>query len=282
MTVTNRKIVLVTGSSSGFGFLIALQLAHSNCTVIATMRNLSHAKRLREAAEKLHISKDHLLIHQLDVTNHHEIETMKQFITAQYGRIDILINNAGFSQGGVIEDVPIEKWEQQFQTNFFGVVAITKAFLPMMRKARNGKIILIGSISGRLGLPGLAPYASSKFALEGFAESLRLELKPFHVYTSLIEAGSFQTNIWQKGVETAIQSDIKDYQSLMTFMNKYARNQGQSSDNPEKVVELVCHICKINYPRFRYPIGKGVKLTVYLKSLLPWSIVEKIVYKLLK
>jgi len=282
MPQTNRKIVLITGCSSGFGSLVALSLAQKHFTVIATMRNLTHCDQLIEKAEKLHISEEHLLIYQLDVTHNDEIESLKQIITDKYGRLDVLINNAGYSQGGVIEDIAIEKWKQQFKTNFFGVVSVTKAFLPMMRQARSGKIIQMGSISGRLGLPGLGPYASSKFALEGFSESLRLELKPFNVYTSLIEAGSYQTSIWQKGIESAVQSDINDYQSLMSFMNTYARKQQQSSESPQKVVDLIHHICETDRPRFRYSIGKGVKVGISLKSILPWSIVEKVLYRLLK
>ncbi|WP_280771011.1 SDR family oxidoreductase [Salipaludibacillus daqingensis] len=278
-TRTKRKIVLITGSNSGFGSLIALNLAKSNYIVYATMRNVSNAEQLKTTAKQLSISDNHLLIHKLDVSKTEDIEAVKKQILKKHGRLDILINNAGFSQGGVIEDISMDKWEHQFQTNFFGVVAMTKAFIPMMRQARSGKIIQMGSISGRIGLPGLAPYAASKFALEGFTESLRFELKPFQVYSSIIEAGSFRTDIWQKGFEAAVQSDIIDYESLMTFMNKYAQQQMQTSENPQKVVNLVRYICDHKQPKFRYQIGKGIKVGIALKSLLPWSIVERVLFK---
>ncbi|WP_416150579.1 SDR family oxidoreductase [Salipaludibacillus sp. HK11] len=276
----DKKIVLITGASSGFGFLISLALAKKNFIVIATMRNLTNAPRLRKAASTSSISEKNLAIYRLDVTNIDEITELKKTIHKKYGRLDILINNAGFSQGGVIEEVNMEKWYQQFQTNFFGVVSVTKAFIPMMREARSGKIIQMGSISGRIGLPGLGPYASSKFALAGLSESLRLELKPFNVYTSMIEAGSFQTNIWDKGLESAVQSDKLDYQSLMTFMNRYAKVKTKSSENPQKVVDLVTRICESSRPNFRYSIGKGIKSSIFLKSLLPWSILETILYRI--
>ncbi|WP_233254249.1 SDR family oxidoreductase [Salipaludibacillus keqinensis] len=276
------KIVLITGASSGFGFLTALALAKKHYTVIATMRNVEGSALLMNEARKQKISEKNLHIHRLDVTDSTDIEELKNYIQDTYGRLDILINNAGFTQGGVIEEVEIEQWEKQFQTNFFGSVAVTKAFIPLMRKQRSGKIILLGSISGRIGLPGLGPYAASKFALEGFSESLRFELKPFNIYTSLIEAGSFKTSIWQKGIDGAVHSDLQEYQSLMAFMNEYATEQGLSSEPPEKVVDLLCHVCQKDKPKFRYPVGKGIKLAIFLKSVLPWSIVEKILERQLK
>ncbi|MCE7791917.1 SDR family NAD(P)-dependent oxidoreductase [Salipaludibacillus sp. CUR1] len=277
-----KQIVLITGANSGFGREIAMALAQQNYVVIAGIRNMSNKEKMLEEADKLGISEGSLTVKKLDVTLNSDIRDLYAFIRERFGRIDILINNAGYSQGGVFESLSGTEWEKQFQTNVLGVASVTRAFIPMMREARNGKVINIGSISGKAGFPGLGPYAASKHALEGLSESLRLELKPFNVYTSLIEAGSFKTGIWEKGIAGAPKSDIEDYRRLMAYMESYARQMTERAESPEKVIKLVKDICRHSAPRFRYRTGKGVTGAILLKTLLPWSLYERFVLRLMR
>jgi len=204
----NQPIVLVTGSSSGFGMLSVIELAKNGFYVIATLREMNRDGDLRKLIEK-HRLNDSIMLHNLDVTSSESIEGIKKLIS-KMGRIDILINNAGYAGAGFAEEVPLDEYRKQFETNLFGVIAVTQAVLPMMRKQRRGKIINMSSISGLTAFPGLSPYVSSKYALEGFSESLRLEVKPFGIDVVLIEPGSYQTKIWRKGKKLAKQTVGED------------------------------------------------------------------------
>ncbi|GAA3324660.1 hypothetical protein GCM10020331_053430 [Ectobacillus funiculus] len=145
---------------------------------------------------------DRIHIIQLDVTDSSAAAAVITDIIRCYGQIDLLVNNAGYAAGGFTEELAAEQWRQQFEVNFFGLVTVTKAVLPSMRERRSGKIINISSISGRIGFPSMGPYVSSKFAVEGFSESLRLEMLRYGVYVVLIEPGSYRTDIWSKGLES--------------------------------------------------------------------------------
>lgn len=188
-----KKTAIVTGSSSGFGLLCAVELALKGFTVIATMREVNKSKPLLERAKEQKV--DNLIhVHPLDVTSTESINLFKTLLV-DYPSVDVLVNNAGFALGGFSEELSIENYRLQFETNFFGLIAVTQAVLPLMRAKKHGRIINMSSISGRIGFPGLSAYVASKHALEGYSESLRLELKPFGIDVSLIEPGSFQTNI---------------------------------------------------------------------------------------
>ena len=228
-------------------------------------------------ANQLHL--DNLKILQLDVTNLDQINELKESIYKQYETIDILINNAGYSVGGMTEHVSLQEWREQLDTNLFGVIAVTKAFLPLMRKKRGGKIINLGSISGRFGFPGLGPYVTSKFALSGFSESLRLELLPFHIYVSLIEAGSFKTDIWEKALSNNHFADENDYTPYLKKIYQAAEQSAKNAADPKEVIQVIQKICSSNKPKFRYQVGKGVRSLVILKNLLPWSFAERMIIK---
>lgn len=274
----NQEIVLITGTSSGFGYLAALQLAAKGYFVIATMRDLTKKEFLLEAAKKRNVDQN-LMIYQLDVTKSNEITAVKEMIMTQFGKLDILINNAGYCLGGLTELTSLKDWHLQLHTNVLSVVEMTQAFIPVMRQRRKGKIINIGSVSGRIGFPGMAAYSTSKFALSGFSEALRLELAPFHIHVSIIEPGSFKTNIWEKSLGQVELIDESDYQYMMNQIYKEAQLSATRADDPLKVVKVIEKICASNKPKLRYPVGKGIKNLIFFKNLLPWSWVEKIVLK---
>jgi len=272
-----KKTAIVTGSSSGFGLLCAVELALKGFTVIATMRDVKKAQLLLELAKERNIV-ELIQIHSLDVTSVESINNLKNSLT-NYPSIDVLVNNAGYAFGGFSEEISIEEYRQQFETNFFGVIAVTNAVLPFMRAKRQGRIINMSSISGRMGFPGLSAYVSSKHALEGYSECLRLELKPFGIDVSLIEPGSYQTNIWTSVDQMKINSD-SPYCSFMRSLLKEIKNGKAEHGNPIEVAKLIAQITsQKKTPDLRYPIGKSVKKNLLLKSLLPWKIIEETVLK---
>jgi NAD(P)-dependent dehydrogenase (short-subunit alcohol dehydrogenase family) len=276
----SRKTAIVTGSSSGFGLLCVIELAMKGFTVIATMRDPKNASPLLESAKEKNVAE---LIHimPLDVTSTESINVFKSRLS-DYSSINVLVNNAGFAQGGFSEELSIDDYRRQFETNFFGVIAVTNTILPYMRAQRQGRIINMSSISGRIGFPGLSAYTASKHALEGYSESLRLELKPFGIDVSLIEPGSYQTNIWATVDHMEINTE-SPYVSYMNSMLKEVKKGKAVHGDPKEVAKLAGQIAsKSASPDLRYPIGKGVKSNLFLKNTMPWKIIESTILKKLK
>ncbi|MEC1291664.1 oxidoreductase [Bacillus mojavensis] len=275
----NKKIAIVTGASSGFGLLTAVKLAQS-FFVIATARQPEKAEQLRGLAAKHHVA-DSIHITDLDVTDEHSIEAFGKTISA-YAPIDVLVNNAGTAYGGFIEDVPMEHFRKQFETNVFGLINVTKTVLPYIRKHSGAKIINVSSISGLTGFPALSPYASSKYALEGFSESLRLELLPFGIETALIEPGSYKTSIWSTSLSNhmTVPADDSAYHQYYKKILSYVEKNAVESGDPQEVADLIYQLAmKQRLKKLRYPIGKGVKLTLLFRALFPWSAWESILKK---
>lgn len=270
------KTAVVTGSSSGFGFHTCMELASKGYNVLATMRNMEKAFVFsKEVRDKTILERIHP--YPLDVTDAASVENFSQYIQT-IDRIELVVNNAGFAVGGFAEELKLEDYRKQFETNVFGVMAVTKVVLPSMRKQKSGKIINISSISGRLAFPGLSAYSSSKHALEGYSESLRLELKPFGIDVLLIEPGSYQTNIWKTGMNQIDNSENEGspYQAYMKKIVAAMEAGKEGHGDPAEVARLIGDLAeKEKVHGMRYPIGKGAKLMLGLKNLLPWSIWEK-------
>lgn len=278
----NKKITIITGASSGFGLLTALELAKKDYLVIATMRNLEKQVNLLSQAAKLHLQQN-IKVQQLDVTDQSSIHSFQLFLK-EINRVDLLINNAGYANGGFIEEIPVEDYRKQFETNLFGAISITQLVLPYMRKQKSGKIINISSISGQVGFPGLSPYVSSKYALEGWSESLRLEVKPFGIDVALLEPGSYNTNIWEVGKQLAEnQSDTTSpYKEYMDKIQKHINNGNDTLGNPMDVANKIVEIAEARRTTLRYPIGKGVKFMILAKKILPWRLWEFLVLRSFK
>ncbi|WP_261129845.1 oxidoreductase [Bacillus sp. Marseille-Q3570] len=276
-----RKHAIVTGTSSGFGMLIAIELAKAGFAVISTMRNLEKAEPLLKLAADHQVAD---LIHasQLDVTSAESIRRFKDSLST-FECIDVLVNNAGFAAGGFCEELSIEDYRLQFETNVFGLIEVIQAVLPTMRKNQSGRIINISSISGRFGFPGLSPYTSSKHALEGFSESLRLELKPNGIDVVLIEPGSYKTNIWA-ALDNIPLDPGSPYHSYLEAIMENINHDKDAHGNPLEVAELVSRLAsQKKTPKLRYPIGKGVKINLFIKTIMPWKTLERIILnKLLK
>ncbi len=193
-----KGVALVTGSSSGIGLETALELAKDGYQTFASMRNASASKsteikrRIRETGKDLPI---HVI--ELDVDDEDSIASAFRKVLEDGGqRLDVLVNNAGYGQFGCTEDLTIDEFRQQFETNFFGIVRTIQEAAPIMRKQRSGIIVNVSSVVGRMGLPGSSAYISTKFALEGLSECLRYELGQFGIRTTIIEPGVIKTNFF--------------------------------------------------------------------------------------
>ncbi|MFV0953015.1 SDR family oxidoreductase [Bacillus paranthracis] len=278
----NKKVAIITGSSSGFGLLTTLELAKKDYLVIATMRNLEKQANLLSQATQLNLLHN-ITVQQLDVTDQNSIHNF-QFVLKEINKVDLLINNAGYANGGFVEEIPVEEYRKQFETNLFGAISITQLVLPYMREQKSGKIINISSISGQVGFPGLSPYVSSKYALEGWSESLRLEVKPFGIDVALIEPGSYNTNIWEVGKQLATnQSDTSSpYKEYMEKIQKHINSGSDTFGNPIDVANKIVEIAESKRTNLRYPIGKGVKFMIFAKKILPWRLWEYLVLRSFK
>ena len=199
-----EKIAVVTGSSSGIGFETSLALARDGYFTYATMRDMKKADEIQRITNEESLP---LKVIELDVDDEESAKNAIGTIIQEKGRIDVLVNNAGWGIWGTGEDVSLEEFREQFETNFFSVVRMIQKVAPMMREQGSGSIINISSVAGRIGLPASTAYVSSKFAIEGLSESLRYELGPFGVNVIIIEPGVIKTNFFDS-MKTAKKADV--------------------------------------------------------------------------
>ena len=259
-----NKVAVVTGSSSGIGYETSLALAREGFLTYATMRNLEKGSGIKSVSDKENLP---LKIMQLDVTDDASVGKAVQSIISDSGRIDILVNNAGYGLTGAFEDLSLDEIKQQYETNFFGVVRVTQAVLPIMRKQKSGKIINISSGAGRFGYPGGSAYVSTKFAMEGLSESLSYELDPFGIKVILVEPGVIRTNFGNGMVVAKKSQDpASAYLSMTRKMNDVLGQLMQNGSPPSLVANLVLQAAKSDTPNLRYLAGKDVEQWVDQKK----------------
>jgi NAD(P)-dependent dehydrogenase (short-subunit alcohol dehydrogenase family) len=276
-----EKIAVITGASSGFGLLTSLELARSNFRVLATMRDLARRAPLDDAARAQGLAAQ-LDVRQLDVTQFDTLPGFVDKIVHDYGRVDVLINNAGFAVAGFAEDISLDELRLQFETNFFGAVAMTKAVLPVMRRQQGGHIIQISSIAGVHGSFTVSSYSASKHALEGWSESLRMEVNALGIKVVLIEPGSFQTGIWTSGVvmgKDAVHDTSPNFQRSLRMRK---RIEAIPKGDPMAVAKLIAKVAQDPNPKMRSLVGRDAKTQLALKRVLPWKWYEKIIKNFLK
>ncbi|KPB04767.1 SDR family oxidoreductase [Bacillus sp. CHD6a] len=272
-----NKTVIITGASGGFGKSFTKAFLLAGYQVVATIRDETKKPILLEGLSTK--EKGNLTFSLLDVANKESVNNFGSFVQG-LERVDVLINNAGFAVAGFAEELSMEEYQFQLETNLLGVMRVTNHVLPKMRKKGNGRIINISSISGLIGFPGLSPYVSSKYALEGYSESLRLEVKKLGIDVVLVEPGSFQTNIWSSGTHMSSKAGNSNspYLELYTGMNNRLQKDREKYGEPVEVANLVLKIADMKKtPTLRYTVGKGVRLSLLTKRLLPWRVWEKIV-----
>jgi NAD(P)-dependent dehydrogenase (short-subunit alcohol dehydrogenase family) len=275
------KTALITGASSGFGLLTSVTLAKRGWRVLATMRDLSRRDKLEAAARNSGVL-EQIEFHALDIKNSDQIAATAELISKRTEPLHALVNNAGFAVPGFAEDVTDAELREQFDTNFFGSVAVTRALLPQMRKQGFGHVLMISSISGRLGFPGVSSYASSKFALEGWTETLRYEMKPLGVQIVLVEPGSFATDIWTRNAKltAGLQDPTSANASRVPAWRSRIEQGAKDRANPQLVADLIARILETPNPKLRYIVGKDAKMALLMRALLPAGLFERMLVKM--
>jgi len=248
-----KKVAIVTGSSSGIGFETSLMLAKNGFNVYATMRDLSKSEKIRKIADDKKLS---LEVGQLDVTIEQSVENAISAIVEQEGQIDVLVNNAGYGLMGPAEELTIDELRDQFETNLFGVLRTTKKVLPVMRRNQHGTIINLSSIVGKVGIPAMSGYVSSKFALEGLMESMRYELEPFGIKVVLVEPGVIKTNFLNSSVyaKKALEQ-ISPYRTLIQKMGDDIGSMFENGASPTEVANVILQAATSTNPEIRYSVG---------------------------
>jgi len=269
-----KLVALVTGASSGIGKETAKLLIQKGVIVYGAARRVEKMADLKDVGVKLLA---------MDVTNEEEMVKGIEEILRNEGRIDILINNAGYGSFGALEDVPISEAKYQFEVNIFGLARLTQLVLPTMRKQHSGKIINISSIGGKLGEPHGVWYHATKYAVEGLSDSLRMELKQFGIKVVIIEPGSIITEWNSIAREHLLKvSGNSDYKKLA---NKHANMLAQADkygSKPIVVAKTIVRAALANNPKTRYATGGGAKLILFLRSVLSDKMFDKLFLSLMR
>ncbi len=274
---TPARVALVTGTSSGIGLDTAIELARAGFTVVATMRNLAKREPLEAAAREAGVALD---VHPLDVTDAASIARAADHVRARHGRIDVLVNNAGYGLAGAMEDVTAEQLRAQLETNLVGVVETTKAFLPMMRAQRSGRIFNVSSMGGRTSFPVFGAYHASKFGLEGLTEAWHYELAPFGIHMSLIEPGGHRTE-FDKGSLVRATPESSPYRSIVEALEARQARFGHLMPAATQVSRVIRRAATSSRPRLRYRVGVDANAVLGLSAVLPgrlfrWTIARSL------
>lgn len=264
------KTVLITGASSGIGKATAELFAKAGWNVSATMRH--------PQAEQLKIpDRSKLLVPRLDVTQEDSIREATEATMGAFGRIDVLVNNAGYGLNGPLEAITPEQLEQQFQTNVLGLVAVTRHILPIMRQQKQGSIINISSIGGRVAFPYSCAYHATKFAVEGLSESLRFELAPFNIRVKIIEPGGIKSDFLTRSIKWAMHSA---YEPSLGEFRRFTEGLNDRLPEAEHVAQSIFQAATSRSNRLRYPVKAGPYLLMH--SLLPDCLWRRMVLNTLK
>lgn len=257
---SKQKVVLITGASSGFGRETATLLAKSGYRVFGTSRN---PERNRAWGYEMI---------PLDVRSDNSVRACVQGLMERTGRLDVLVSNAGYELAGAVEETSIDEARDQFETNFFSTVRLVKTALPMMRKQGGGRIVLVSSLAGLIAIPFHGFYSASKYALEGYAEALRHEVKGFNISVSLVEPGFFRTNLASSARSSADVIDV--YSGMRGRARRMFEEFVQAGDDPGIVATVILSIIESRSPRLRYRVGKDAKRLPRIKAIVPQDAFE--------
>ena len=249
-----KKIPVVTGSSSGIGFETSLLLARNDYYVYATMRNIDKSHKIKDITKQDNLP---LEVLQLDVNDDKSVKDAFAKIITDKQRVDVLINNAGYDVMGPVEELSLDDFKSQFETNFFGLIRVTKEVIPIMRSQNRGTIVNVSSIGGRIGFPLNSAYQSSKFALEGLSESMRYELEEFGINIILVEPGVIKTNFFEniKVNENSVKETSPYTQLMQKGYEGWKPMLESNSSSPLDVAEVILKAVKSNNPEIRYLVG---------------------------
>jgi short-subunit dehydrogenase len=261
-----HQVALITGCSSGIGYETALMLARNGFHTFATMRNTKKLDPLEEIIKKERLD---LNVRELDVNDDRSIENTINCVKKEANRIDVLINNAGYGLVGFFEDLTLDEIRNQFETNFFGVLNITKKIIPIMRLQKSGIIINVSSGAGQVGFPGISAYVSTKFAIEGFSESLMYELFPYGIKVVIIEPGVIKTNFFRNCIVS--EHSMKKSSPYSRSLDKFQKNvqlMQEHATSPFDVAKVILQVLGNNEPKQRYIVGNDVAMILEAKKNL--------------
>ena len=260
--MTPQKVILVTGVSSGIGKAIATHLANRGFRVFGTQRKPTNGEQV-----------PNLTVLPLDVRDPQSVQSCVDAVLQQAGRIDALVNNAGYALIGASEETTIEEAQQLFDTNFFGVLRMTRAVLPILRRQGFGRIVNIGSVAGFLPTPYQAIYSASKHALEGYSESLDYEVRQFGIRVSVIEPGFIRTNLTLNSQFAG--NALAVYAGERSHVDDALRKEIANGDDPLKVAGIVLEALTSRSPRQVYLAGRGAKQVSLLRKFAPSGVFDK-------
>lgn len=274
-----EKIIVITGASTGIGRACAMHFDQLGFSVFAGVRRDADGAALRSAAS------DRLTPLSIDVTDAGSIAAARAQVEAAAGGRGVhgLVNNAGVGVGGPLEFVPLDDLRRQLEVNVIGQVAVTQAFLPMVRQAR-GRIVYIGSIAGRMATPFIAPYAASKFALEAISDALRVELRPWGIGVAIVEPGSIATPIWEKAKDTTkqVSDDLPPeghqlYGAAVSSLREVMADFEKRAIPAERVAKAVAHALLSKRPKTRYLVGTDARIQAALAAAVPDRINDRLI-----
>ena len=271
------QVVLITGCSSGIGRATALAAAARGNRVYATARDPESLRELAGAGQIRTLA--------LDVTDTGSIGRAVASVLGEAGRLDVLVNNAGYGQYGAVEEVTAEEWRREFDVNLFGAVEVTRAVLPAMRQARSGTIVNVSSVAGKIAIPFAAPYCASKHALEAVSDALRVEVAPFGIRVVIIEAGPIATHFGER----ARASIARMLESPGPYSAFY-RNAERAMDtdfqagklSPEAVARVIVQAIESERPKTRYRVTRMASVLIFLRRFLPDRFFDRRMKKLLR
>jgi short-subunit dehydrogenase len=276
----DMKTVLITGCSTGIGLEAAKTLSKKGYQVIATCRTDQDEGALKALG---------ITVVQMDLNNTQSIEhAFQQVLEKTHGRLDVLINNAGFGQAGALEDLSRETIRNQFETNVFGLMDLTRLAIPIMRQQGHGRIINLSSLLGFVCLPFRGAYNASKYAVEGLSDTLRLELKDSNIKVITIEPGPIKSQFRDTSVKkalSAIDAENSHFKSQYAHLTKDFTSQKEESTftlGPEAVVKQFIHAIEAKHPKAKYRVTFPTHLFAALKRLLPTKLLDKLLYKVSK
>ena len=271
MAANGKRAVVVTGASTGIGEACALRMAKQGWRVFAGVRRQEDGQRLREQAS------EGLAPLILDVTDQGQVESATRDVGEAVGNAGLagLVNNAGIGVGGPLEFLPLDELRRQLEVNVIGQIAVTQAFMPLIRKA-NGRIVNMGSIGGRLASPFLGPYNASKFAMEALTDSLRQELRPWGIQVAIVEPGSIATPIWEKSkaMVDELERNLPE-EALMLYgktigaMREAVQEFEEAGIPADEVAKVVEHALTATRPKTRYVVGRDAQLQRVIAKVVP-------------
>jgi NAD(P)-dependent dehydrogenase (short-subunit alcohol dehydrogenase family) len=263
VAIASTKTILITGASTGIGKATALMFHKRDWNVIATMRSPEKGTDLQQL--------DRCVVLPLDVTDVGSIEGAIASGIQQFGSIDGVVNNAGYALMGAFEPCEPAQIEKQFATNVFGLMAVTRALLPHFRQNRSGTIINVASVGGRITFPAYTLYHSTKWAVEGFSESLQYELAPFNIRVKIVEPGPIKTDFYDRSPDFGQGQGKEAYQSFLDRVMPQMDKAGREGSPPEAVAEVIFKAATDSSKRLRYPAGSIAGQLLLLRKILPDS-----------